>query len=78
MPDTKTDESGHGSCVYSKAAGALYGVSSNADVVIVKVPNWVNGTQDGREVTVINIMSTILEQVRKSGSKKNIINISWG
>jgi len=34
--DSKGNPSGHGSCVASKAAGAIYGVSKNSKLVIVK------------------------------------------
>lgn len=36
MTNNKNDSSVHGSCMVSKAAGALYGVTKKSDVVIVQ------------------------------------------
>ncbi|TKW55331.1 Subtilisin-like protease 3 [Colletotrichum tanaceti] len=36
--ETETDESGHGTCVASKATGRFFGTAKNANLVMVKVP----------------------------------------
>ena len=38
LESAKSDETGHGTCCASKAAGNLYGIAKNANLVVVKLP----------------------------------------
>ncbi|KAI9756054.1 MAG: deoxyhypusine hydroxylase [Chaenotheca gracillima] len=76
LEDSKTDQTGHGSCVLSKAAGNEFGVAKRANTVIVKVP-WATGNIDVSNADILNGLSLILGDVLAKKSKRNILVISW-
>ena len=66
------DLEGHGSCVLSKAAGAKWGVAKGANIVMVKLPAVVFDT-----MILLNSLNIVLQEVLKSGRKKNVLIMSW-
>ncbi|KAJ0165953.1 Subtilisin-like protease 3 [Colletotrichum tanaceti] len=74
--ETMTDghESGHGSCVSSKATGSLFGTAKDAKIVMLKVPRelpWTSAT--------LAALVDISDDVKSKGIKgKAVVNISLG
>lgn len=75
LPDTVTDEQGHGSCVFSKAVGKEYGVAKKANVVIAKL--GVGQRNGGMTSWYIYLMEQVRNDVLRNDLKgKAVVNIS--
>ncbi|KAI9756789.1 MAG: hypothetical protein M4579_003706 [Chaenotheca gracillima] len=77
LPNARTDSTGHGSCVLSKAAGGKWGVAKRADVVIVRFPQHRNGRTPLHISNLLSALNLILDDVIKTKRKKNVVVISW-
>jgi hypothetical protein len=75
-PNTKTDAISHGTCVFSKSSGQLFGVAKDANVIIVK-----NGKAklDISLGIVLNGFGLIIEDIKKNNRQgKAVVNFSAG
>lgn len=72
----KNDPINHGGCVASKAAGSLYGVAKNANVVIVKL-DW-DLQVEGSDIDLLTGLNLIVEDMRTFSRRKDVVNLSIG
>ncbi len=81
MKEEDIDSDGHGSCVFSMAVGSKYGTAKNADLVIVKRPEWAGGSdvEDTTEAAALDALVRILDDIKaKNLQKKAVVNLSYG
>lgn len=79
----KTDPTGHGTCMASKAAGSNYGIAKNANLVFVKHPPSQDPSLAARDAlefdSFLTGLTMILDDVIKYKLQgKAVVNFSFG
>jgi len=67
--------------VFSMAVGSKYGTAKNADLVIVKRPEWAAGpdAEDVTETAALDALIRILNDIKANNlQKKAVVNLSYG